>query len=119
MEKDQRVYKKICNGRYAVVDILGKGAMGCVYLAHDGESGKKIALKMLPREVSDVVYEMEELKKNYDKVESLHHPHIAAVKHLVKVPEDRRIRPDDGICPRNNGRADGRTRPPTSTPWAF
>ena len=87
MEKDKRVYKKICNGRYAIVKVLGKGAMGCVYLAHDAESGKEVALKMVPREVSDVDYEMEELKKNYDKVESLHHPHIAAVKHLVKVPE--------------------------------
>ncbi len=87
MEKDKRVYKRICNGRYSILKILGEGAMGRVYLAKDEVSGKEVALKMVPREVSGRKDRLEELRQNYDRVESLHHPNIVAVKHLLKIPE--------------------------------
>ena len=85
--KDKRVYKSICNGRYSILKILGEGAMGRVYLAVDEVSGKEVALKMVPKAVSDRRERLDELRDNYNRVESLHHPNIAAVKHLVKIPE--------------------------------
>ena len=39
-------------GRYAVLDEIAAGAQGTVYRAHDPESGRIIALKVLHRELS-------------------------------------------------------------------
>ncbi|MBT7408356.1 MAG: protein kinase [Methylococcales bacterium] len=41
---------KLINNRYKIIKLLGKGAMGAVYLAHDSDLSEPVALKMLLRE---------------------------------------------------------------------
>jgi len=39
---------KFLNNRYLIIDLIGKGGMGRVYLAEDAaKGGKKVALKIL------------------------------------------------------------------------
>ncbi len=72
--------------RYRVLSELGRGGMGVVYRCHDTVTGTDIALKALPPEVSRDAEEMAAIQENFQLVEELHHPNIAAVKTLE--PDD-------------------------------
>ena len=74
------------DGRYLIKDILGKGGMGEVYLALDEISKTEVAIKLVPREVSTNEDEMEQVRRNFALVRNLHHPNIAAVTALERLP---------------------------------
>jgi len=40
-------------GHYSILKKLGEGGMGAVYLAEDSRLNRKIALKVLPKEMAD------------------------------------------------------------------
>src|SRR5687768_10656214 len=50
-ERDELAGTKI--GRYEVVEILGHGGMGEVYLAQDQRLSRRIALKLLPASITE------------------------------------------------------------------
>ena len=38
---------EVINGRYTVLDLIGRGGMGCIYKVHDNVLGEDVALKTL------------------------------------------------------------------------
>lgn len=40
--------KRILDGRYELLELVGKGGLGAVYRAHDHEAGKTVAIKIVP-----------------------------------------------------------------------
>ena len=71
-------------GRYKVLAELGQGGMGVVYKCFDETAGIEVALKALPPELSHNSLEMEDIRHNFQLVEKLHHPNIAAYKNLER-----------------------------------
>ena len=81
-------------GRYEIESILGKGAMGVVFLARDPQLGRQVALKTyaLPEGIDDdVVREFEErLLREAHAAAALSHPNIVTV-HDAGIDAERRF----------------------------
>ncbi len=71
-------------GHYKVVSELGKGGMGIVYKCFDEVSLVHVAVKTLAPELYGSWWEMEQIRKNFELVHNLHHPHIAAYNTLER-----------------------------------
>jgi tetratricopeptide (TPR) repeat protein len=68
-------------GRYRVHDILGSGAMGEVYAAHDPDLDRRIALKLLRDRTSGATAPeaRARLLREAQALAKLHHPNVVAV----------------------------------------
>jgi tetratricopeptide (TPR) repeat protein len=68
--------------RYRIEGELGRGAMGAVYRCFDEVAGVLVALKDIPPELSRNPDEMEEVRRNFQLICHLTHPHIAQIRTL-------------------------------------
>src|SRR5687768_15445363 len=66
-------------GRYRVVQRIGRGAMGTVYHAVDGETGRSVALKVMAGEFAGDPELMERFRREAIAAADLHHPNITRV----------------------------------------
>ena len=66
-------------GRYQILSQLGIGGMGEVYLADDTSLHRKVALKVLPADVSSNLDRMRRFNQEATAAASLNHPNIAHV----------------------------------------
>ena len=69
-------------GRYVVVDVVGHGAMGVVYAAYDTQLDRKLAIKLLRRDLSrqEVAAEVESrMLREAQAMARLTHPNVVAV----------------------------------------
>jgi serine/threonine protein kinase len=66
-------------GRYRIEDVLGRGGQATVYVAHEGPTGRRLALKVLSAEFSHDATVRARLEREAEAVRALDHPAIVAV----------------------------------------
>ncbi len=72
-----------CYGRYKVEKILGRGAMGVVYLAEDPVIGRQVAIKVIQAHAGLDKEELEQLQARFERefksAGTLSHPNIVTI----------------------------------------
>jgi len=66
-------------GPYEILEQIGKGGMGEVYLAQDTRLGRTVAIKVLPAEFAGDSERLARFEQEARAAAALNHPHIAAV----------------------------------------
>lgn len=66
-------------GDFVLIDELGRGAMGCVYLAQDESLGRLVALKVLRKEFGEDPKMLETVQREAQAMASLNHINICQV----------------------------------------
>ncbi len=66
-------------GSYEIVELIGEGGMGSVYLANDTRLGRQVALKSVRREFIEDPGAMARLTREARLLAALNHPHIATI----------------------------------------
>lgn len=69
-------------GPYAILEELGRGGMGVVYLAHDPKLDRRIALKVLPERLSSDPLIFAHFQREARLLASMNHPNIATIHSL-------------------------------------
>ncbi len=72
-------------GHYKIVDKLGAGGMGEVYLAEDTTLKRQIALKVLPPSLAASQERLDRFQREAESLAALNHPNIV---HVYTVEED-------------------------------
>ncbi|HLE63763.1 MAG TPA: protein kinase [Pyrinomonadaceae bacterium] len=72
-------------GRYEVLSMLGAGAMGEVYLAHDSKLSRTVALKVLPEDLASDEGRMLRFSQEARAISALNHPNIITIHEVDQV----------------------------------
>jgi tetratricopeptide (TPR) repeat protein len=77
-------------GAYRILEALGSGGMGQVYLALDPRLDRRVALKVLPREMAEHPEKIKRFEREAQAVASLSHPGIVML-HSIEEAEGLRF----------------------------
>jgi non-specific serine/threonine protein kinase len=78
-------------GHYRVLDKLGEGGMGEVYVAEDSRLRRKVALKILPQKTSSDPTRLERFRREAQAVAALSHPNIVTIHSIEEADGDHFI----------------------------
>ena len=70
--------------RYTLMRLLGRGGMGVVWLARDGELGADVALKFLPEVLIGDRTAIDDLRRETRRARELTHPHIVRIHDFIR-----------------------------------
>lgn len=65
---------ELIDGRYRILQPIGEGELGTIYMASDLETGRLCALKPIPQADETV---LEEVRQEIERIQALEHAHIA------------------------------------------
>lgn len=72
---------------YKIIDKLGEGGMGVVYLAEDTKLDRKVALKLLPHSISSDMEQRARFKREAKVAASLNHKNITTIYAIEETEE--------------------------------
>lgn len=78
-------------GRFEIISGIAKGGMGEVYLARDTKLDRKVAIKVLPAELSDNKERLLRFEQEARTVSALNHPYILTVFEFGKSEDGRQF----------------------------
>src|SRR5206468_3804214 len=78
---------EILINRYKVLERLGEGAMGAVWLVEDSTSQQILAMKVLSQQMGDSEKSFLQLKQEFRLMTQLRHPNCCAVYDYGQLPE--------------------------------
>jgi serine/threonine-protein kinase len=78
-DSNQAWLGKIVDGRYRVLDVIGRGGMGVVYRVEHLRMGKIAAMKVLHRDLAQDPDIIARFEREAAAVSKLHHPHTVQV----------------------------------------
>jgi len=71
-------------GSFEIVEMIGRGGMGVVYLAHDTKLDRSVAIKSMPAKLTGDSTTRLRLRREAKLLASLNHPNIAVIYDIVE-----------------------------------
>ncbi|MCI0602092.1 protein kinase [bacterium] len=78
-------------GSYHILSLLGTGGMGEVYLTQDSRLGRKVALKLLPKNLTQDTDTIRRFEREARAASALNHPNILTIYEIGRAEETHYI----------------------------